>query len=229
MVGLFYWSRSLPRSAFCAWTSNSEFSISPQWQWPMDTCLHFEFLWHSFAHLAPKVLAQCPGMCGKKVNICHHESRKHMKADQSRWKQTLKAVSFWSWGPGLVWINPFKTYSIARAITLGVLDYATQWQFLFHFWNIVRAFHQRVRWRRRSRWNPIDWTEHVYFAKLRVPGESPRHHGWLRTCCARSEDWGQTEKKNRFSRDFRETLKATIYTYLLTVVDWLKNTYIKLI
>ena len=67
----------------------------------------------------------------------------------------------------------------------------------------------------------------MYFAKLRVPGESPRHHGWLRTCCARSEDWGQTEKKNRFSRDFRETLKATIYTYLLTVVDGLKNTYIK--
>eukprot|EP00435_Cladocopium_sp_Y103_P067008 s87_g29.t1 len=25
--------------------------------------------------------------------------------------------------PGLVWINPFKTYSIAKAITLGVLDY----------------------------------------------------------------------------------------------------------
>ena len=71
----------------------------------------------------------------------------------------------------------------------------------------------------------------MYFAKLRVPGESPRHHGWLRTCCARSEDWGQTEKKKqvfeRLSRDFRETLKATIYTYLLTVVDGLKNTYIK--
>ena len=36
---------------------------------------------------------------------------------------------------------------------------------------------------------------------------------------------GPNWEKTRPLRDFRETLKATIYTYFFTVVDWLNNTH----
>lgn len=45
-----------------------------------------------------------------------------LRMDEQLRVQHLTTVTVTN-GPGLVWINHFKTYSIARAITLGVLDY----------------------------------------------------------------------------------------------------------